>query len=132
MAKSEAQKTLEREYYGFVLYLSSFAGFIMYLIWGLVPDSILRSYGITYYPSRHWAIIIPIWIAGLIPFTILVYTSLNLLKTPDFDSFDLLTDDYSITEISESQLCKILQDDSIPDLQDVPLNVVNRCWSVDN
>ena len=131
MTKSESQKTLEREYYGFVLYLSSFAAFIMYLIWGLVPDQILRSFGITYYPSRHWSIIIPVWVAGLIPFSILIYTSLNLIKTPNFEDFELLTDDYSVTEMNSSQLKKVLEDESIPDLQDVPLNVVNRCWSLE-
>ena len=130
MSKSELQKTLEREHYGFVLYLSSFAIFILYLFWSLTPDNVLRSLGITYYPSRYWAIVLPIWVSGLIPFAILVHTSLNMINTPSFDDFDLLTDDYSNTELTEKDIKKILEDDAIPDLQDVPLNIVNQCWRI--
>ena len=65
-------KTPIYEYYGFVMYLVSFVGLgiyqgnmirhyalsyiVMYpgiyLIWAYVPDEILHSLGITYYPKR--------------------------------------------------------------------------------
>ncbi|KAI8890759.1 PIG-P-domain-containing protein, partial [Backusella circina FSU 941] len=44
-------KTPSYEYYGFVMYLISFVAFGIYLIWAYVPDEILHSLGITYYPN---------------------------------------------------------------------------------
>ncbi|KAI9491712.1 hypothetical protein BDB00DRAFT_478101 [Zychaea mexicana] len=46
-------KTPIYEYYGFVMYLASFVALGIYLIWAYVPDEILHSLGITYYPKRY-------------------------------------------------------------------------------
>lgn len=35
------------------MYLTSFVAFGLYLIWAYVPDPILHSLGITYYPDRY-------------------------------------------------------------------------------
>ncbi|KAI8926924.1 PIG-P-domain-containing protein [Entophlyctis helioformis] len=121
-----------REYYGFVLYLSSIVAFIVYIIWAVFPDKGLRSIGITYYPSRQWALVIPIWILGLIPFTIAMFTAINLLNTPPFDSFLTLTDEHArLLNLTTTNIERILDRDLIPDLEDVPITLVNKCLSHD-
>ncbi|KAI8901675.1 PIG-P [Globomyces pollinis-pini] len=116
-----------REFYGFVLYLTTFLVSILYLCWSFLSDSVLHSIGITYYPSRTWAIVVPFFIVSLIPFTILVFTANNLMKTPSLNQIEVLTDQHA-RMMSLNSIAKILDPSSIPDLEDVPLNVVNKCW----
>lgn len=40
------------EIYGFVGWVLSIAGFIIFLLWGFIPDEIWHSFGIYYYPNR--------------------------------------------------------------------------------
>lgn len=40
-----------RGVYGFTLYLACSSAFVMYLIWAFVPDQLLHSVCITYYPQ---------------------------------------------------------------------------------
>ncbi|KAJ3044392.1 hypothetical protein HDV00_002284 [Rhizophlyctis rosea] len=115
---------IAREYYGFVIYLSTIVGLILYLLWALLPDAILHSVGITYYPSRHWALVIPIWILGLIPFITLMFLGHNLFITPSLDSLYTITDEFA-NPMPASDFHK-LSKDSVPDLQDIPIGVVSE------
>ena len=50
----------ERAVYGFVLYLLSTAAFLIYLLWLIVPDDILRAtLGLTFMPDKYWAVAVP-------------------------------------------------------------------------
>ncbi|KAH6573092.1 hypothetical protein BASA62_003126 [Batrachochytrium salamandrivorans] len=119
-----------REYYGFVIYLSSILALLIYCAWAVLPDKALRGIGITYYPSRHWALVVPIWILGLIPFTLMMFTAINLLNTPTFESFKTLTDEHArMMSLTSDSLDRILQPQLIPKLEDVPITLVNRCFS---
>jgi hypothetical protein len=48
-----------QEIYGFVGWVSSFIIIIFYFIWAFIPDETLMYLGITYYPSKHWSIMLP-------------------------------------------------------------------------
>lgn len=44
-----------------------------YLIWAYTPDHWLAAVGITYYPSKQWAVTVPAWgcvtiLAGLLAY----------------------------------------------------------------
>jgi len=46
--------------YGFVAYVFVSILIVFYLAWAFVPDDILVNYlGLSYYPSKHWAKILP-------------------------------------------------------------------------
>jgi phosphatidylinositol glycan class P protein len=109
----------QREYYGFVLYLTSFLGLILYVLW-----SYFDLFSIA--PNPILAVTVPIWIVGLIPFTIIVFSSVNLMNTPSFDSLDLFVDRYT-NELTYSS--RLVDESMVPILQDVPLDIVNDCWS---
>lgn len=116
-----------REYYGFVLYISTFVCLFLYFIWALFGEH-LKVFGFAL-PSRYWAVVVPIWIVGLIPFTILITIGYNLLHTRDLDSFDMLTDKYArVFSGSAKSIEKILDNNKIPPLEDVPISIVNSCW----
>lgn len=115
-------KTPIYEYYGFVMYLVSFVGLGIYLIWAYVPDEILHSLGITYYPKRYWALAIPIWLMTLVWFIFISFMSINLMNTAPFDSFHCITDEHAnvMTEDYQER-----PDDWTPELHDIPISVVN-------
>lgn len=46
---------------------------VLYLIWAYTPDHWLAAVGITYYPSKRWAVTLPAWacvsiLAGLLAY----------------------------------------------------------------
>ena len=49
----------KEEIYGFIGWIGTAVMFIVYLVWAFVPDATLRSFGISYYPNKYWAIAIP-------------------------------------------------------------------------
>ena len=34
---------------------------VLYMLWAYIPNSVLESYGIHYYPSKYWAVALPTW-----------------------------------------------------------------------
>ena len=45
---------------GFLLYAGSWIGFAAWLAWAYVPDRVLHAWGVTWYPSKYWALAIPV------------------------------------------------------------------------
>lgn len=63
----------------------------IYLIWAYVPDEILHSLGITYYPNRYWALAIPIWLMTFVWFVFISFMTINLMNTAPFNHLDCIT-----------------------------------------
>ena len=34
---------------------------VLFLLWAYLPESVLHAHGITYYPSKYWAVALPAW-----------------------------------------------------------------------
>ena len=45
----------------------------MYLVWAYTPTSVLAAHGITYYPSKQWAVALPAWVCVTVVFVYWVY-----------------------------------------------------------
>ncbi|XP_011699556.1 PREDICTED: phosphatidylinositol N-acetylglucosaminyltransferase subunit P isoform X2 [Wasmannia auropunctata] len=76
-----------RAVYGYAMYIGSNMLFLLYVIWAIIPDEVLHDYlGLTYWPSKYWAVAIPIWaLTALATFAFLIYPAINMLITPDID-----------------------------------------------
>ena len=91
------------EYYGFVLYLTSFLVFLMYLLWAYLPSPFLHALGITYYPDRWWALAIPAWIVMLLIFIYVALLSYNVeYLTLPMDSAECMVDEAGSVAILEA------------------------------
>jgi hypothetical protein len=129
------------EVYGFCIYVSTFVGALLYLIWALVPDQVLHSWGITYYPSKWWALAVPAWFCVTLASVPLFYFLINMTFTIPFDHPNQLTDGWSakqkqkkkrhqpLAHTSSSKhphhIATSAERYSIPDVVDIPLAQIN-------
>uniref|UniRef100_A0A5K3F4K0 Phosphatidylinositol N-acetylglucosaminyltransferase subunit P n=1 Tax=Mesocestoides corti TaxID=53468 RepID=A0A5K3F4K0_MESCO len=85
----------ERGVYGFVIYVASWSIFGIYLLWAYVPHEYLHGVGLTYLPSRLWAVVIP-WSLLLILFGgVGIYLWMNQYIVHPTSSVHLICDDIS-------------------------------------
>ncbi|ORX64968.1 PIG-P-domain-containing protein [Anaeromyces robustus] len=116
------------EFYGFAFYLISFLAFILWLIWAFTTkstDSYLKEhFGFTYFPKRYWAVVIPNYIIMCILFYVVIFLCYNFIHTPSFNSLNTITDKYSIL-MKNAKYIRLENDEDIPELQDIPISVVN-------
>lgn len=108
--------------YGFVLFLVSIVSLVIYYLWAFIPRYLIEMTGITYFPSKYWAISIPIFfLMFILLFGFVLYPAINLFLTPS------LTD---ISTIYDRHYCKSdlkSNDDwnqGIPRINDLPLDFV--------
>mmetsp|Transcript_17602 Transcript_17602/g.25704 ORF Transcript_17602/g.25704 Transcript_17602/m.25704 type:complete len:189 (-) Transcript_17602:138-704(-) len=81
--------------YGFVGLLLTVSAYVIYLVWSYVPEKYLNTVGITYYPSKYWAIAVPIYVI-VCAFTVgFVYMAMNFLSTAPPNSYCTITDSHA-------------------------------------
>ena len=83
------------ESYAFVLHSLGPPLLILYALWALVPESILQSWGITYYPPKAVALYLPTALMALFAATPVVYFVLNSASAPGVESLDTIWDGHS-------------------------------------
>ncbi|KAK9477461.1 PIG-P-domain-containing protein [Lipomyces japonicus] len=97
----------EREYFGFALYVSSTFAFIVYVLWAFLPQSVLHSLHIYYYPSRWWALVFPSFIVMLVVYIYVALASYNVeVLTPGLDQLSTITDEYAVVSTDDKYLWK--------------------------
>jgi len=109
--------------YGFTIWIASWFLWALYMVWAFVPDSIIQSWGVTYYPDKYWAVVIPLWLILLVPFLAMFYTLLNLSKTNSIDSKYAYTDDKAISPPPATYRAP---PGALPQIHDMDLDQVNR------
>lgn len=83
------------EVYGFVGSITTVIATAVYLVWAYTPEPCLHSLGITYYPTKYWAVAVPAFVMVAVALSLLVYVGSNFLATPPPTSFTTIFDEYS-------------------------------------
>jgi phosphatidylinositol glycan class P protein len=109
--------------YAFVGWMASVLSYGIFLLWAIAPDSFLKEIGITYYPSRYYALALPSYILVLIIFIIVVYISINMMYTNELDSIYCIRDEYSKRAPTQAQ--QLANTRSIPDIGDVDIRYIS-------
>ncbi|OIW09034.1 hypothetical protein TanjilG_16261 [Lupinus angustifolius] len=83
------------EVYGFVGSITTVSAIVIFLVWAYIPESWLQPTGVSYYPSRYWALVVPTYLMMTIVLAVVFYISLNFIsmlppasKYTVFDEFD--------------------------------------------
>lgn len=83
--------------YGFVLWLSGFGLWISYIGWAFIPDEVLKNeMGITWYPSKYWALAIPIYVCVSLLAASILYTFYNMTTVARKESRNTVQDDIQL------------------------------------
>ncbi|KAH9852280.1 PIG-P-domain-containing protein, partial [Lenzites betulinus] len=110
------------EFYGFVAWAGTYLLFVLYLLWAALPDRAILALGVSWYPNREWALLVPAYGMVLILFTYFTYFALALAGTPAFDDLRTITD--SKAHIAPD--AAPYRAGAPPEMRDIPLGLVNR------
>jgi phosphatidylinositol glycan class P protein len=83
------------EVYGFVGSITIVIATVIYLVWAYTPEPWLHSLGITYYPSKYWALAVPSFVIVSVFLMMMLYLGLNFLATPPPYSLNVIYDEHS-------------------------------------
>jgi phosphatidylinositol N-acetylglucosaminyltransferase subunit P len=103
--------------YAFVGKISSTLLFFIYVVWALSSDAFLHRLGISYYPDRYYALILPAYLLVTIVFVVSVYVGYNMMNTNDITSRFTISDEYSRDISPIFHQCNNI--DGIPDFGDI-------------
>ncbi|KAK7044837.1 PIG-P-domain-containing protein [Favolaschia claudopus] len=117
------------EFYGFVAWTSTSFAYFAYLLWAFLPDEYIQWLGITWYPSREWAVLFPAWSIVVVLLTYFAYFALALYGTPAFSDMSSIIDSRAHLPPINPERNPYLQyadPATVPDLYDIPIGLVNR------
>ncbi len=82
-------RRMSKDIYAFVSWIASIAVYVIFLLWAFPSESLLHTFGLTYYPSKYWAIALPSYIITSAILAGIGYIGLNLTRT--FEPTDIRT-----------------------------------------
>ncbi|KAL9310259.1 Phosphatidylinositol N-acetylglucosaminyltransferase subunit P [Arabidopsis thaliana] len=108
------------EVYGFLGSISIVVATVIFLIWGYVPDKFLESIGIYYYPSKYWAMAMPMYSMVTLLVALVFYIGLNFMSTSKPTSLNTL-----FVEKMFLPLMKNGEDRPIDPISDIDITRIN-------
>ena len=100
---------------------------IIFLLWAMMPEKVWDDIGVTYYPSRYWALAVPAQVVMTYFFILAVHIGIGLMRTPPLGSAMLISDQYTREARDLSRLSRSFETDvGTPDIYDIPITVTNR------
>ncbi|CAN6486392.1 unnamed protein product [Victoria cruziana] len=117
--------TKPSEVYGFVGSISTVVATVIFLAWAYTPEHWLQYVGITYYPSRYWALAVPTYIFVTIFLAMGFYVGLNFMITPPPSSLSTIFDEYTREPSGFSVPCSSSEEQPIQPISDIPIYEIN-------
>ncbi|KAK7280618.1 hypothetical protein RJT34_25683 [Clitoria ternatea] len=111
------------EVYGFVGSITTVVATVVFLVWAYVPESWLQSVGISYYPSRYWALAVPTYVMVTIALVLGLYIGLNFISTPPPTSLNTVFDEFSKDPLSLDT--SLEEDEPIEPISDIGIDRIN-------
>lgn len=105
--------------YSFVTWIASIFVYVCFIAWAYLPSEVLHSLGITYYPSRYYAIAIPAYLIVAYILFCVAYVAINLIHTLEPEDFGTIRDTSVSTLPAPTVHVKCNSKDGIPDFGDI-------------
>ncbi|KAL2622426.1 hypothetical protein R1flu_002631 [Riccia fluitans] len=118
------------EVYGFAGSIGSIVAYVVYIIWAYTPESWLHAVGITYYPSRYWAVAIPTYVIISVALMCILYLGLYFRATHPPQSPYTLYDEYSRPGIDPTVSTNQMDGDEQPVC--VKTGILNNIFCLEN
>lgn len=112
------------EVYGFVGSITTVIATAVYLAWAYTPEPVLRSLGITYYPSKYWALAVPLFVIVAVVLSMGIYMGLNFVATPPPTSFSTIFDENSRERTTFTHA--IEEETPIEPISDISIDQINN------
>lgn len=115
------------EVYGFVGSIASGVAFAVYCLWALLPEPLLGRLGVTYYPDKQWALVLPTYLIVGALCAYWAYESANMTSVAPPTCPTTIHDEHSkwITQLRLAS-AGAATDSSIPPLVHMPAPLVSR------
>jgi ABC-type Na+ efflux pump permease subunit len=94
--------------YAFVAWIASMVVFVVFILWAFSPRSFFHEIGITYYPSRYYAIALPAYIIVVLFIIIMSYIGINLMMTLEPDDMFTIKDSQTRSSPNTFMKCSTL------------------------
>ncbi|KAH9946914.1 PIG-P-domain-containing protein [Amylocystis lapponica] len=116
------------EFYGFVAWTSTYLLFGFYLLWALLPDEYIHALGVSWYPNREWAVLLPAYSIVVVLLTYFTYFALALAGTPAFSDISTITDAKALLPPrgAPNPYRAHARPNALPEMYDIPIGMVNR------
>ncbi|KAH8084338.1 PIG-P [Cristinia sonorae] len=117
------------EFYGFVAWSGTYLLFCIFLLWALFPDKYILWLGVSWYPNRDWALLLPAYSIILVLLTYFTYFALAISGTPAFSDMSTITDSRALLPAADDCLnpyARHARENAIPESYDIPIGLVNR------
>ena len=102
---SSPSPTPERAIYGFVMYLFSIILIVIYVVWAIVPEATLKTFGLTYWPEKHWVLSAPMFMGKILRFVLQgLLVSLYCFTAPIKESRTFLSIRFSLFQSEKKSL----------------------------
>lgn len=111
---------------GFIAWLLIISLTTVYLLWAIVPDSILHSLHITYYPDRYWAVAVPAILIMIFFYYYATSMCMILITTHPLDDGRCITDVDSKEERQITPGALTQNGGSVPPLVNIPVSISSR------
>ncbi|KAF5310794.1 hypothetical protein D9619_008064 [Psilocybe cf. subviscida] len=126
----EERRSRAPEFYGFVAWTSTYLFFVLYILWAVLPDEWIVWTGVTWYPNREWALLVPSWTVVTVIFTYITYSALAIRATPAFNEMRTITDSRAAWPSHEdgdyNPYIASAESNAIPEIYDIPIGLVNH------
>lgn len=111
---------------GFIAFLFFIALTFVYFLWSTLPDHVLRSLHITYYPDKYWAVAVPAILVMLFFYYFTSSVFLVLLATHPLDDGRCVTDVDSTMDVQPYVGALSENSSSVPPWVDIPVAVSSK------
>ena len=104
--------------YSFVAWIATFVVYTVFFLWAILPYDFIYQYGITYYPSRYYAIALPAYIIVVYFVVNLSYIGWNMLNTLEPEDYGTFRDPHGSKSASPMYV-RCGGKDGIPNMGDI-------------
>lgn len=129
---NEVEESLNKSILSFVGWISSYLMYFCYIAWAVLPTSLLHSWGITYYPSRYYAIALPAYCITTYLLLCMAYIGWNMMNTHDPEDFATMRDIQTKekTPLVPPNFIKSSRDDGIASIGDIDPIALSRVMNL--